>query len=111
MEGLKLLTLIAFLLCVFIQNISSQDLLASGATIALGDVSYYISEKPFASGYENIYTVGAATGAFAFGLLPVTVVNLGPAAFSPVTIERSVETFEEQDDVWSKAFLAGEDSN
>ena len=105
MEGLKLLTLIAFLLCVFIQNISSQDLLSSGATIALGDVSYYISEKPFASGYENIYT-----GGFAFGLLPVTVVNLGPAAFSPVTIERSVETFEEQDDVWSKAFLAGEDS-
>ena len=110
MEGLKLLTLIAFLLCLLIQNVSSQDLLSSGATIALSGVSYYISDEPFASGYENIYTAGAATSKVAFGLLPVTVIDLGPAAFSPVTLEQSVERFEEQDDVWSRAFLAGENS-
>ena len=104
------LALIAVLFFFFVETISSQDLLASGATISLGDVSYYVSDIPFTSGYESIYTAGAATSKVAFGLLPVTVVNLGSAVFSQGTLDRSIVTFEEQDDVWSKAFLAGEES-
>ena len=110
MDRQKCLAVIGAFLSL-IQNISSQDLFSSGATISLGDIAYYISDKPFASGYESIYTASAATSKGAvFGLLPVTVLNLGPAVFSPGTIERSVVSFEEQDDVWSKAFLSGKES-
>lgn len=102
--------LIGVLLFFFIEIIASQDLLSSGATLSLGDVSYYISDEPFASGYGSIYTAGAGTSKVAFGLLPVTVVDLGPAVFSLGTLERNIVTFEKKDDVWSKSFLAGEKS-
>ena len=105
------LTILATFLFCQVHRINGQDLLATGSTLSLNGIPYYLPGKPFTSGHSSVYTTCASgSESFVFGLVPVTVIHLNSTIFSLSALETVVETFGQQDDVWGEAFLSGEDS-
>ena len=102
----------AVLIVLFFFQTYAEDLEASGSTVSLGGIPYYIPGNPIASENVNVYaTCSSRSKKSTLGLVPITVVDLSSTTFSLATLETTVTAFEKQDDVWTNAFLSGNTSD
>ena len=97
--------------CFLLRATSAALVTATGSTVELGGIPYYVSSKPVASAPSSCYTQALAIGmSMGTPWIPVTVVKATPAAFGVTELQNTLKTFGETDDVWTTAFLSSRSS-
>lgn len=101
------LLLSSLALLISIVSVSGFNLTATGSTVSLNGIPYYISGKPYASVPNFNSQSLAGTHSVLGGLVPVTVVSTGSVTFNLLELGQTVEGFGKTDDVWGEGFLSG----
>ena len=84
-------------------------LISTGSTIELAGIPYYVPANSFASIPSAFYAVTAVNEkSLGTRWIPVTVLKVTTATVSTTELQRTLNSYQNIDDVWNVSFLAGQ---
>lgn len=83
------------------------NLVSEGSTVSLNGIPYYIPGTPYASEPRFKFLASNYSTNVLGGLVPVTVVATSSVNFNLAELQKTLNGFEESDDVWQAGFLSG----
>ena len=96
-------------LSFFLLNQISAAVVATGSTVELGGIPYYVPSKPFSS-IPGVFDIASLAGGQSTGpsWLPITVLKSSAATIRATELQSSLKTFGDNDDVWTSEFLSSQ---